>query len=79
MNTVERIGQDLWPRSRKQLVKRALQAKDGNTIRLSLGEAETLARQETEREIARRRHFLETLDASQQRPQKAPKSRTNRL
>jgi hypothetical protein len=54
MTTVERIGLDLWPNHRKSLVRKALKADDGIMIHLSLGEAETLARQETEREIQNR-------------------------
>lgn len=54
----DRIGQDLWPKHRKYLVRDALKADDGKLIRLTIGEAETLARQETEREVARRRKFF---------------------
>lgn len=54
MNTIDRIGLDLWPSKRKHLVRRALKAEDGKLIRLSIGEAETLARQETEREVKKR-------------------------
>ncbi len=53
-STTERIGRDLWPNHRRQLIRRALNAEDGQIIRLSPGEAETLARRETEREIAQR-------------------------
>jgi hypothetical protein len=59
MNTVDRIGQDLWPNHRKRLVRKALKASDGHIIQLSIGEAETLARQETEREVAKRLRFYE--------------------
>jgi len=41
---------------------------------ISLGTAETYAKQETEREIAARLAAFEALDPSQQRP--TPKSRT---
>ncbi len=50
----ERIGQDLWPNRRKHLVSKALRARDGVYIHIRIGEAETLARQETEREINKR-------------------------
>ncbi len=50
----ERIGRDLWPNRRKYLVRKALCAKDGVYIHIRIGEAETLARQETEREINKR-------------------------
>jgi hypothetical protein len=59
MTTVERIGLDLWPHRRQQLIRRALKALDGQVISISIGEAETLARQETEREIAKRLRFYE--------------------
>ena len=39
---------------------------------VSLGEAETYAKQETEREIAARLACLELLDASQKRPTPKP-------
>ena len=58
---INRIGQDLWPRHRQQLIKRALRAAEGIPIRLTLGEAETLARQETEREIFQRRKFFDRM------------------
>jgi hypothetical protein len=50
----DRIGQDLWPHHCEFLVKKALEAREGEHIYLSDGEAETLARQETEREITKR-------------------------
>jgi hypothetical protein len=54
MNTIERIARDLWPHHKKYLVRRALAAHDGQTIRLSIGEAETLATREVEREVRQR-------------------------
>ena len=68
----DRIGQDLWPHHRKRLLRQAFEAKDGQQVRLSIGEAETLARQETEREIAKRLKFLELTDATQARPKARP-------
>ena len=65
----ERIGQDLWPHHRRRLVRRALEAKQ---VRLTDGEAETLARQETEREIAVRLRFYDLVDTSQTRPKSRP-------
>ncbi len=69
---INRIGQDLWPQHRKRLVQQALRVKDGTPVRLTMGEAETLARQETEREIESRLRLLELTDASQRRPQSRP-------
>ena len=68
----DRIGQDLWPHHRKRLLRQAFEAKDGQQVCLSIGEAETLARQETEREIAKRLKLLESADASQTRPMAKP-------
>ena len=68
----ERIGQDLWPSRRKRLLRRAFEAPEGTTVKLSDGEAETLARQETEREIAQRLKLLELTDPSQVRPKGKP-------
>ena len=47
----ERIGRDLWPSHKKSLVRRALRTPEGQHIHLSVGEAETLARAEVEREV----------------------------
>jgi hypothetical protein len=69
----ERIGQDLWPHRRRLLVRRALEAKDGQSIHLSDGEAETLARQETDREIAQRLNAYDLMDAKQARPKPTPR------
>jgi hypothetical protein len=69
----DRIGQDLWPPHRRLLVRRALKAEDGRKVRLSDGEAETLARQETEREVATRLRFYELVDGSQSRPTPKPR------
>jgi hypothetical protein len=68
----ERIGQDLWPHHRDFLVKQALEAKGGEHIHISDGEAETLARQETEGEIAKRLRFYELTDPSSIRPKSKP-------
>jgi hypothetical protein len=72
MSDWDRIGQDLWPHHRDFLVKQALEAKEGEHIHLSDGEAETLARQETEREIAKRRRFYELIDTRSIRPKSKP-------
>jgi hypothetical protein len=72
MTDRERIGRDLWPHHRRFLVRRALKADEGTKVRLSDGEAETLARQETEREITTRLRFYELVDSSQSRPQPKP-------
>jgi len=53
-SSVYQIGLDLWPRRRKYLVRKALRVEDGTCIHISIGEAETLARQETKREIENR-------------------------
>lgn len=53
-SSIYQIGQDLWPHRRKYLVRKALRTEDGIHIHISIGEAETLARQETEREIKNR-------------------------
>jgi hypothetical protein len=55
----ERIARDLWPHHKKYLVHQALTAREGNPVRLSIGEAETLATKEVEREIRERRLLLE--------------------
>jgi hypothetical protein len=68
----QRIGQDLWPNHRKFLVRRAFEATEGQTVNLSLGEAETVATRETNREIANRLRLLEEADPSQRRPTKKP-------
>ena len=47
----ERIGRDLWPKHRKSLIRKALRAAEGQCVRLSIGEAETLARAEVDREV----------------------------
>ena len=61
MNPIDtaRIALDLWPHHKKYLVRRALTAKEGQPVRLSIGEAETLATKEVEREIRQRRALLE--------------------
>lgn len=64
----ERIGRDLWPHHCRFLVRKALQASDGTHIPIPIGEAETMARRETEREIAKRLKFYETMDTTQIRP-----------
>jgi hypothetical protein len=71
----QRIGRDLWPQHRSFLVKLAVEAKEGEHVHLSDGEAETLARQETEREITQRLRFYELTDPSQTRP--TPKPQVN--
>ena len=59
----------------RQLSRRAwerLEQPMPSTGEVSLGEAETYAKQETEREIAARLAVLETLDPSQKRPTPKP-------
>ena len=51
----DRIGRDLWPKHRKFLTRKAL--RDQN-VHLSIGEAETLARAEVEREVNTRLKLL---------------------
>jgi hypothetical protein len=53
-----RFEQDLWPNKKKSLFQRAMRTREGQTIRLSLGEAETLATKEVEREIRQRSAML---------------------
>ena len=64
MNPIDtqRIGQDLWPHHRKYLTRKALKADDGIHVHLSIGEAETLARQETERDVAKRRRLFDSMN-----------------
>ncbi len=53
----QRIGQDLCPNHRRWLVRKALSVKDGITVHISKGEAETIASRETEREVRQRLNY----------------------
>lgn len=65
---LNRFGLDLWPSRIKSRIKKALAAPDGQRIHISDGEAETIARNETERHIAAKLKELEANDPSQTRP-----------
>lgn len=65
---ITRIGQDLWPQMRRLRIQQALRAKDGTIVHITEGEAETIARQETERAV---NHRLSINDPG--RPKKKPR------
>jgi hypothetical protein len=56
MNSIDRqrFEQDLWPQHKKRHWRKAIKAREGAPVRISLGEAETLASREVEREVRRR-------------------------
>ena len=74
-HTSDRCGNDHRALRHRQLSRRAwerLEQPMPGAGEVSLGEAETYAKQETEREIAARLAVLEALDPSQKRPTPKP-------
>jgi hypothetical protein len=65
---LNRLGLDLWPSKRAIWIEIALTTPDGKHIHITDGEAETIARNETERTVAARLKELEANDPSQTRP-----------